>query len=192
MYEPDATKIDVSCSSAIDQQTDHGTYAVAVCTGYARYGTAIADLGATPTAYFVSDKQTIRITNSDTEWYSPNEVYTSADSSENLPAASTVATLRLYNFDTPPHTVTVTVTYLGKSTTDRVLSKDFRLTAGTGLAVSNLARRRGEYRVEAALDTGETARYQWTLSASHSRFTTAIYTTPTGTLLVGEWPQLIG
>lgn len=189
LYKPDATKIEVSCTSTLAQQTDHGTYVVAVCGGYAKYDNAVADLGATPTAYFVNDTQTIRITNSDIDWYSLGESYRSADRSENLPATSTVTRLRLYNFDMTPHTMTVTVTYLGDTTTNRVLSEEFRLTVGAGQVVSNLARRRGEYRVEVILDTGETARHQWILSESHSRFTTAIYITPIGTLLVGEWPD---
>lgn len=191
LHEPGADTVKTHCDALVSAKTGRSFYVVATCTGYADIGTVHADYGSMPVLYYLTDHRTERIAAESVarDVRRRDEAYRAADDAENLKPNMTVTKLRAYNLGDRERTLDLTVTYLGESDEEVAFSETYRLEPGGGIDASRIAIRRGEYRVEATLDTGASATRRGTLSESNPFWETALYATPDGEVLAGEWPR---
>lgn len=178
----------VSCDATVSA-VERGYYVLASCRAHANSGDAHADNDRIPAAHYVSEDHTYRIPSGAVEAVdrSPVDAYRATSETGNVAATGTDVSVRMYNFGVEARTVGVWADFLGGPGRQRVFERQYRLAAGTGLAVPNLAVRRGRYRVTVALDTGPSDTRYWTLSDADSLHQIPVYLTPNGTVVSGEW-----
>lgn len=190
-YREGMSEISVDCEANVTERTASGFYAVAACGGYASNENVVADFGSTVIPYFVNDTETVRVGRPDSLHRPVNETYASDDPAENVnPPNQSAAGFRVYNFANQTYTFGVTVTYLNESSPENAFEAHYELEPTAGIEQDDVTVRRGTYRIEAHLETGETLTHRWTVDGSHgySWSETAIFVTPTGDLLVVELP----
>lgn len=185
------TEISVDCGANVTKRTENGFYAVAACGGWASNEEVVADFGSTAILYFVDETETIRVGRPESRHRPVNETYAADDPAENVnPPNQSAAGFRVYNFADRSRNVSVSVTYLNQSNSERVLSAEYGLEPASAIVQDDVTVRRGTYRIEVRLETGEMVTFHWTVDGSrgYSWAETAIFVTPTGELLVVELP----
>lgn len=166
LHEPDVEDLHVECRAMHDTTAHGGHYALATCTGYANYADGLhADWGQRPALFFVAPELTVRIGDVEDRYFHCSEVFAAEDPSENFAEVCEGgdAAYEVYNVHPEPHTLSVTVTFLGDAGAETVLARTYEMAPVGGLRQGSVTYRKGTYRVVASLADGPEATREWTL-----------------------------
>ncbi|WP_158059034.1 hypothetical protein [Halorussus halophilus] len=192
LHESDAETVSADCTSVYEMAGHGGHYALATCTGSARYSDGVyADHGQLPSFYYVSDELTVRVEDLSDRYGNCENVFASENASENVeqPCEGRTAGYRVYNLDTETHTLSVTVEFLGDETPTEMFSAEYSLGSVSGILQESVTYRRGEYRITATLGSGVQTTSRWTVGgAGYGRYETSLVVSPAGGVSIRKPP----
>lgn len=184
LLRDDVVDISVSCDASLRATSANRYYLETVCQGYADYENAHVDLGVTPTAYFVSDDEVRRINDSLTEIRSSDKLMSSNNSSNNFVPPYQAAEIRIYNFDSSQHDISVTVQYVGNSRDKNATADKYNIGEMRGLILDRITKKKGEYEVLIRLDSTRTERYSWNITDPSKTPIFSVYISPEGGVFI--------
>lgn len=170
-----------------------GHYVLATGSGYANYADGLhADWGQLPALFFVSPSLVVRTAEFEEFYFDCQDVFASDTPDENFVAAceGASARYRAYNVNPEPHELSVTVEFLGEDGPTTVLEREYQLSYDHGIQQGSVTRRRGTYRLSAALESGPTATDDWELSTPPTAppRPVTVLVTPAGGLTIRRVP----
>lgn len=155
-------RVSLTCNATVEAQTENGFYVRAGCavTTHSNGGVGSGGPGI-GRAYFINNATTVPIPIAKRFDRARDAIYRSQKDTENVAGAPD---LRILNFDTERHEVTVTLTYLGTTPPESAFESRYEVPAESGLEQGGVTLRKGTYRLRVRLENGTTATYRWNVT----------------------------
>lgn len=159
---PDSRVVSLICNATVEHRTKNGFYARAGCANTIRSNDGVGTGGpGIGRAYFINDTTTIRPEVEREFDRSRTAAYKGPNESENVMGAPN---LRILNFDTEPHNVAVSLTYLGTTPPESAFENEYEVSAEGGVEQDTVTLRKGTYRLRVRLGNGTTATSRWNVT----------------------------
>ena len=171
LHEPNIEESNVESDAVYDTASGGGHYVIAAADGYANYSDGVhADLGRSPTFYFLAPGLTVRIGDGASQYFDCTDVFAAEDPEKNFAEVCEGgdAAYRVYNFCPETRDLTVTVEFLGEdgeqtANPTPVLEREYGLRGAFALQQGSVTYRRGVYRLTARLGNGTETASRWEL-----------------------------